>query len=133
MDVEEEADVLAGDGVAVKLRALALLLLAGCAGTSRDCASCNASSFGSDWIVVQYEYNGNPINCWKLADTAIDNEQNTDGIFWQEKSGHLVHISGWYNRVQVTGGDWSGAAKALGVDLSRCEDGAYKAVDGGAQ
>jgi hypothetical protein len=30
-----------------------LLLLAGCAGVSRDCSSCNAEHFGSDWIIVK--------------------------------------------------------------------------------
>jgi hypothetical protein len=37
-----------------------------------------------------------------------------------------VHISGWYNRVQVNNGDWNGAAAALGIDLSRCHDGIYQ-------
>ncbi len=117
----------------MKIRFVALLgFVVGCAGVERDCASCNASNFGSDWIVVQYEYNGTPINCWKLPDTAITNEEHTDGIFWREPSGHLVHISGWYNRVQVVGGDYPGAAKSLGIDMSRCSDGAYAVRDAGA-
>lgn len=102
-----------------------LLLLTGCAGWQRDCSSCSASTFGSDWIVLQYGYDGKPINCWELRNTAITNEEHTDGIFWQEPSGHLVHISGWYNRVQVSNGDWSGAAKSIGVDDALCKDGVY--------
>lgn len=103
------------------------VFLLGCASLERDCASCNASSFGSDWIVLQYGYDGKPINCWELRNTAITNENATDGIFWQEPSGHLVHISGWYNRVQVSNNDWAGAAKSIGVDDSLCKDGVYLA------
>jgi hypothetical protein len=103
-----------------------LLLLCGCAGISRDFQSCGASNFGSDWIVLQYGYDGKPINCWKLADTAITNEQRTDGIYWQSPTGHLVHISGWYNRVQVDHGDYAGAAGQLGIELSSCAEGAYR-------
>jgi hypothetical protein len=46
---------------------------------------------------------------------------------WLDPHGsHLVHISGWYNRVQVNNGDWNGAAATLGIDLSRCHDGVYQ-------
>lgn len=106
-------------------QALATLLLVGCAGFERDCAaSCN-DSLGADWIVVQYGFDGAPINCWEMRSTAISNESQTDGIYWRETSGHMVHISGWYNRVQVTNNDWDGAARALGIDDARCKDGKY--------
>ena len=115
-------------------KALVFTVLLGCAGWQRDCASSCASSLGSDWIVLQYGYDGKPINCWRLTNTAIDNENQTDGVFWRENTGHLVHISGWYNRVQVSSGDWDGAAKTLGIDLARCKDGAYLVLsDGGAK
>jgi hypothetical protein len=106
---------------------LTLLLLCGCAGLSRDLQSCGASSFGSDWLVLQYGYDGKPINCWKLQTTAISNEERSDGIYWKSPSGHLVHISGWYNRVQVDHNDYEGAAKQLGVSLASCGEGAYQA------
>jgi hypothetical protein len=61
-----------------------------------------------------------------LEHTAIDNEENTDGIFWLDQhTKHLVHISGWYNRVQVSNGDFSGAAKSIGIDMLSCKDGKY--------
>jgi hypothetical protein len=102
-----------------------LLFLVGCAGMQRDCSSCNASNFGGDWIVLQYGFDGKPINCWKLANTAIVNESGTDGIYWQDTGGHLVHISGWYNRVQVFHSDYTGAAKSIGVNLDKCVNGKY--------
>lgn len=104
---------------------LPIVLLAGCASVERDCASCNASSFGSDWIVVQFKTDGEPINCWRLPNVSMSNEQGSDGIYWQSPDGHLVHLSGWYNRVQVGSGNWKGAADALGVDLDRCTGGRY--------
>lgn len=105
----------------------ALLLLAGCASWERDCNSSVASSFGGDWIVLQYGFDGTPINCWKLTNTAITNEQGTDGIYWLDPGGHLVHISGWYNRVQVHNNDFAGAAKSIGIELDRCTGGKYVA------
>jgi len=106
------------------IRSLMFIFMVGCAGIDRDCSSCNASNFGADWIVVQYGFDGTPINCWKLSGTAISNEDKSDGIFWTGH-GHLVHISGWYNRIQVDGGRFEEAAKLIGVDLSRCNDGVY--------
>ena len=106
--------------------ALLLVLFTGCAAVERDCSSCGASSFGSDSIVLQYGFDGAPINCWKLGNTAITNESGTDGIYWQSPDGHLVHISGWYNRAQVERSDFEGSAKQLGVDLKRCSEGRYR-------
>jgi hypothetical protein len=104
-----------------------LLVLGGCAGIQRSCSSWWAESFASDWIVVQNDYNMIPKRCWRLPSTSITNESNSDGIYWLDPhSSHLVHISGWYNRVQVNNGDWNGAAAALGIDLSRCHDGIYQ-------
>jgi hypothetical protein len=101
------------------------LMMAGCAGFQRGCSSCTAQSFGSDWIVVQYAANGDPINCWRLQNVSIANETNSDGVYWKEGSGHLVHISGWYNRVQVDGGRFEEAARLLGVELSKITNGKY--------
>ena len=109
-------------------RCAAALFLTGCASINRDCQSYGASNFGADWIVLQYGYDGKPINCWKLNNAAITNEGQSDGIYWQAHGGHMVHISGWYNRVQVTRGDYETAAKQLGVDLSLCGEGTYKDV-----
>lgn len=106
---------------------LPLVLLVGCAGLERDCAGCSAQEFGADWIVVQYNFGGAPLACWQLKNVGVKNEPASDGIFWKGGSGHLVHISGWYNRVQVSHGDWAGAAKELDVDLARCPGGKYLA------
>lgn len=103
------------------------LVLGGCAGFNRNCTSWQASSFGTDWIAVQYRADGTPINCWKLSNTNVDNEGHSDGIYWQDsKTRHLVHIAGWYNRVQVDGGRFGEAAKLLGIDEARCGNGVYR-------
>ena len=109
------------------LKYVPFLFLLGCASVSRDCASCNAENFGSDWIIIQYGFDGKPINCWQERNVAISNESTSDGIYWQHGS-HLIHISGWYNRVQVSNSDFEGEAKAVGVDLVRCQGGAYKSL-----
>ncbi len=108
------------------LKILPLLLIVGCAGQQRSCASGIATTFGGDWVIVQYKADGNPMNCWMLKNTSVSNEQGTDGIYWLDNtSGHLVHISGWYNRIQVTNNDYHGAALLTGVEFDRCRQGTY--------
>jgi hypothetical protein len=101
-----------------------LAAVVGCAGLDRGCSSWCASAVGANWIIVQYNNLGTPLACWKLDDVSVDNEEHSDGIYWKQ-NGHLVHISGWYNRVQVDNGDFKGAAALLGIDLERCQNGAY--------
>ena len=105
--------------------ALVLLLVSGCARMERGCASGCANNLGADWLIVQYNNVGTPINCWKLDDVSVANEGNSDGIYWASDLGHLVHVGGWYNRVQVEGGRWSQAASEVGIDLARCTGGRY--------
>lgn len=100
-------------------------LMVGCASQQRSCASCNAEAYGADWVVVQYRYDGAPINCWSLRNVSITNEEHSDGVYWLDPAGHMVHISGWYNRVQVGHGDFKAAAVSVGVDVARCGNGAY--------
>lgn len=107
------------------LTILGLILMTGCAGMTRSCSAFWAEEAGADWIVVQYGLDGKPFNCWKLESTSIANESGSDGIYWKEPSGHLVHISGWYNRVQVRGKQFDDAAKLLGVDVDRIQNGKY--------
>jgi hypothetical protein len=113
-------------------RALSVLatcaVVAGCAGTQRGCASFNAGTFGADWIVVQYSYDGEPITCWELRGVSVAVDPGNDLHWVDTKSGHLIHLEGWYNRIQVAGGDFVGAAKTLGVDPAKCGNGKYPSV-----
>lgn len=99
---------------------LGLTLFMGCAGMSRSCSACNAEAYGSDWVIVQLDLEGEPFRCWKLLDTSITNESQSDGIYWENQDGHLVHISGLYNRVQVHGGNWGQAFEELGLTDESC-------------
>ena len=102
------------------------LSLASCAGLTRSCSSCSAEQFASDWLVVQYDMQGKPYNCWKLEETSVTNEPHSDGIYWLDGiSQNLVHISGWYNRVQVERNQWDEAARSVGVDTAKCTGGTY--------
>lgn len=77
-----------------KFRWLPLIALFGCAGVQKSCAAGCASSFGADWIVVQYNNNSDVMKHWCLKNTSVDNEGHSDGIWWQDTQGHLVHLSG---------------------------------------
>jgi hypothetical protein len=102
-------------------------LVVSCAGIQRGCSVTCAQEFGSDWIVVQYDMNMTPKCAWKLENVSIANEEGSDGIYWLDVStGHLVHISGWYNRVQVTNNRFDEAAFLVGVDLNKIKNGKYE-------
>lgn len=111
------------------LACVALIIAIGCAGFQRECTGCNAGAFGSDWVVAQYDMNMQPKAAWVLTNTSISNESSSDGIYWLDaESGHLVHISGWYNRVQVKNHQFKAAAKLVGIDLDYVQNGAYPAL-----
>lgn len=106
----------------MKLRWFSLavfVVMVGCAGIERDCSSCWAESVGSNWIIVQMNVDGNPFRCWKLTNVSVNNEPNSDGIVWLSGDGHLVHLSGFYNRVQVEG-DWDTAFAEIGLTEATC-------------
>lgn len=103
----------------------AMALSASCAGTGKAISQGMASTFGADWIIVQYAQNGTPFHCWKIRDAAVDDSEGGN-INWKDREhGHLVHLTGWENRVQVVGGDYASAGRLLGVDAARCDNGVY--------
>lgn len=105
----------------MKFKHLVLAIaLTGCAGMERGCSSTVAESFGADWVIVKTDFSGKAYRCWVLEDTSVTNEQASDGIYWKSESGQLVHISGFYDRVQVTHGDWPAAFKELGITKEEC-------------
>jgi hypothetical protein len=103
-----------------RISILALALLSGCAGMERGCSSYNANAFGADWVIVQMDDRGSPYRCWTLNDVSVSNEEASDGIYWLSPNGHLVHISGHYNRVQVEGSRWDEAYRELGLTEELC-------------
>lgn len=103
-----------------------VLALSGCAGWERGCSSYGAESFGADWIVVQQRMtDGAAYNCWILQDVSVANEGHSDGIYWKDTTGHLIHIAGQYARVQVEAKKFKSAARLVGVDADKCRGGVY--------
>ena len=83
--------------------ALTLFLVMGPKGCSRQFNSWKASSYGSDWLVVQYAQDGSVINHWKLHNKSVGNEDNSDGIYFLDDQNNVVHLSGHYVYIQVNG------------------------------
>lgn len=108
---------------------LILVFLTSCAGINRSCSSCWASAAGADWVVVKNDLNGKPFRCWTLSNVSITSEQNSDGVYWKSSNGHLVHVAGNYDYVQVqgkvqwgAGGDaWGSAYAELGLTEETCK------------
>ncbi|MEK7648404.1 MAG: hypothetical protein AAB400_00615 [Patescibacteria group bacterium] len=104
-----------------------VLLLSGCAGMFRSCSNDWAETAGADWIVIERNCNGTPVTCYKLKSVSVTNEPHSDGIQWNAGL-HMMHVSGWYNRVQVHGRKWDEAAQMLGIDANLCGMGTYPAT-----
>lgn len=96
------------------------VFLVGCAGVNRWCSSCSASALGADWVVVKNDLNGKPFRCWTLTGTSVTSETQSDGIYWKSPDGHLVHIAGNYDYVQVVNGEWDKALGELGLTKELC-------------
>ena len=101
---------------------------AACAGMNKMCSQTGASMFGSDWIVAQYDFNGKPFHCWKLRNAAVDSSEGGNVDWKDPNGGHLVHLTGWENRVQVKDGDFVGAGQLIGIDANQCANGIYSTV-----
>lgn len=112
----------------LRKRALFILLalvMTGCAGFNKGCSKWAANEFGSDWIVVQYTMDGKPFHCWKLQGASVTGTEG-GSVDWQDRrNSHLVHITGWENRVQVVGGDFESAGNLVGIDSAKCNNGVY--------
>lgn len=101
---------------------LLFCLLPACAGFERGCSSDIAQMAGADWLVVQLNAFGEAIRCWQLQGVSIANEPNSDGIYWKDESGNLIHLSGQYNRVQVHRSNWAAAFATLGMKGDSCAE-----------
>lgn len=71
---------------------------------SRFWASYKADAYGSDWLVVKEDMYGNTIRHWELNDKSVGSEKGSDGIYFIDEGGDVVHLSGFYTYVQVKGG-----------------------------
>lgn len=97
---------LGGISCMVLLIAVAIFVSVGPKGCSRKVASWQASSYGADWLVVQYAQDGSVIAWWELRDSSVASSEGSDGIYFTEAAGNVVHLGGHYVYVQVNNGDW---------------------------
>jgi hypothetical protein len=89
---------------------------------SRGCSNFSAKYTGADWIIVKTDLEGKPFRCWELRNVSIVNEENSDGIYWKDSStGNLIHISGFYDRVQVSNNNWDKAFRTLNLTRNTCQ------------
>lgn len=111
----------------IKALIASALLLTGCASFNRSCSSSITQTFGGDWMIAQVGMDGRVFNCWKLHNISLTTDAHGGGeIQWLDpETGHLIHVNGWHNQVQVSGGNWDTAAHELGVDPTRCTHGRY--------
>lgn len=101
------------------LLALGVFVFLGPQGCDRSFQSWRAEAYGSDWLVVQYNQAGQVMNYWELHNKSIASERRSDGIYFVDDSGSVVHLSGHYVFVQVAAGARKQALKRFcGVDVT---------------
>jgi hypothetical protein len=107
-----------------KVKTLCLLtflcFFCACTGFERGCSNNVAQSFGADHVVVKLRYDGTPYRCWILNDVSITNEETSDGIYWKNQAGHLVHVSGSYDYITVGNGKYETALAAFNLTRETC-------------
>ena len=106
---EVKAGILAVLAIAAVV-VLGIVLIVGPKTIERQFSSWRASAYGSDWLVVQYSGMGKVMTHWELHDKSIGNEEHSDGIYFTDDNGNVIHLSGHYVYVQVK--DWSAVKKA---------------------
>jgi hypothetical protein len=95
--------------VVIILVVLVVGIVIGPSGCNRYVSSWKASAYGSDWLVVQYSQSGGVINHWELKGRSVGSEENSDGIYFKDNDGNIVHLSGHYIYIQVV--DFEAAKK----------------------
>jgi len=88
-------------GVAVVV--IIILMVIGPSRIGRFWASYKADAYGSDWLVVKEDMSGNTIRHWELNNKSVGSEKGSDGIYFIDEGGDVVHLSGFYTYVQVRG------------------------------
>lgn len=99
--------------VGIAILIVIIFVVNGPAGCSRQIDSWKASSLGADWLVVQYSQDGRVINYWKLENSSVGNEKESDGIYFTDGDGNVVHLSGHYVYVQVKDSSWEKTMKTF--------------------
>ena len=89
-------------GVIVSLLVIGIAFaIMGPAACTRKVQAWKTGACGADWLVVQYSQDGGIIATWELDDKSIGNEENSDGIYFTDGHGNVVHLSGHYIYVEL--------------------------------
>jgi len=72
-------------------------------GCSRRVDSWKAEAYGSNWVVVQHAQDGSVMYSWVLQNKSIGSERDSDGIYFTDDGGNVVHLSGHYVYMQCKG------------------------------
>ena len=76
-------------------------IIIGPAGCDRKISAWKAGAYGSDWLVVQYSQDGSVMNSWELKNKSIGNESQSDGIYFTDVDGNVIHLSGHYIYIET--------------------------------
>lgn len=109
------------------------LLISECRGCQRKAQDIWAGGVGADWIIIERRLDGTPYQCWMLEDVSVANEGSSDGIYWENENGNLIHISGSYDRVQVLNDHWSDALEEINMTREACNKVQSRTYDPGTQ
>ncbi len=82
---------------------IVIILFIGPKRIARYWASYKSDAYGSDWLVIEEDMQGNAIRHWELEDKSVGSETNSDGIYFIDENGDVVHLSGFYTYIQVKG------------------------------
>ena len=80
---------------------LFFVILLGPARIQNMFASWKTKFSGASWSVIYFNNKGKVIKYWEIQAKSIENEGQSDGIYFRDKNNDIIHLSGNYIYVQV--------------------------------
>ena len=98
---QNDKTFLIGTIIVIILAITAIILLVGPQRIYRSYKGWKTDAYGAEWLVLQYAQDGSIIAYWELHKKSIGNETNSDGIYFTDNDGNVIHLSGHYIYIQV--------------------------------
>ena len=93
-------DHLYGVGLVLLLLTVGFFII-GPSRISTYVTSWRTKAYGAHWLVIERANNGKVIQYWELRNKTILNEPQSDGIYFPDKDGLMVHLSGKYLFIEI--------------------------------
>lgn len=97
--------------VAILLIIMLVLFSIGPARLHRYYSLWRSDAYGANWLVLEQNEDRKIVQYWELKKTSVGNEEDSDGIYFTDENGFVIHLSAPYKLVEIPDGKWEEAKK----------------------